>query len=62
MEESVATEPNRIVHHLDLAAIYNDRGNKVKARTEYQAVIDLPVGDFNDRHYKAEAAAAIKKL
>ncbi len=62
MEESVANEPNRIVHHLDLAAIYNDRDNKAKARTEYQAVIDLPVADYNDRHYKAEATAALKKL
>jgi tetratricopeptide (TPR) repeat protein len=62
MEESVATEPNRIVHHLDLGAIYADRGNKAKARTEYQAVLDLPVGDFNDRHYKSEATAALKKL
>ncbi len=62
MEESVANEPNRIVHRLDLAAIYNDRNNKAKARTEYQAVIDMPVADFNDRHFKADAAAALKKL
>lgn len=62
MEESVAAEPTRIVHHLDLAAIYKDRNNKAKARTEYQAVIDLPVGEYNDRHYKAEAAAALKSL
>jgi hypothetical protein len=62
MEESVAAEPNRIAHHLDLAAIYKDRNNKAKARTEYQAVIDLPVADYNDRHYKAEAAAALKSL
>lgn len=62
MEESVAAEPNRIVHHLDLAAIYKDRDNKTKARTEYQAAVDLPVSEYNDRHYKAEAAAAIKTL
>ena len=62
MTESVANEPNRIVHHLDLAAIYKDRDNKAKAKTEYQAVLDLPVTDYNDRHYKAEAAAALKSL
>lgn len=62
MKESVANEPNRIVHHLDLAAIYKDRNEKALARTEYQAVVDLPVSDFNDRHYKAEATEALKKL
>jgi hypothetical protein len=62
MKESVANEPNRVVHHLDLARIYKDRGDKAKARAEFQAVIDLPVSDFNDRHYKAEAAEALKSL
>jgi tetratricopeptide (TPR) repeat protein len=62
MKESVASEPNRIVHHLDLAAIYKDRNEKARARAEYQAVIDLPVADFNDRHYKAEAAVTLKTL
>jgi tetratricopeptide (TPR) repeat protein len=62
LEESVAVEPNRIVHHLDLAAVYKDRGDKPKARTEYQAVLELPVSDYNDRHYKAEATAALKSL
>jgi tetratricopeptide (TPR) repeat protein len=62
LEESVANEPNRIVHHLDLAAVYKDRDDKVKARAQYQAVIDLPIADYNDKHYKAEAAAALKTL
>lgn len=62
MRESVASEPGRIVHHFDLAAIYRDRDEKAQARAEYQAVIDLPISDFNDRHYKAEATAALKKL
>src|SRR5437016_2706183 len=46
LEESVANEPNRIVHHLDLAAVYKDRDDKVKARAQYQAVIDLPIEDY----------------
>ncbi|MDQ6717261.1 MAG: hypothetical protein M3Z17_02810 [Gemmatimonadota bacterium] len=62
MEESVAAEPSRIVHHLDLAAIYKDRDNKAKARAEYEAAVDLPVSEYNDRHYKAEAAVALKNL
>lgn len=61
MEESVANEPDRIVHHLDLAGVYRDMGDKVKARAEYEAVMKLPNADFNDRHYKGEADAALRK-
>ena len=61
MEESVANEPNRIVHHLDLAGVYRDTGDKAKAKAEYEAVLKLPNADYNDRHYKAEADAALKK-
>ena len=60
MEESVANEPDRIVHHLDLAGVYRDMGEKAKARAEYQAVMKLPNRDYNDRQYKAEADAALR--
>jgi tetratricopeptide (TPR) repeat protein len=60
MEESVANEPDRIVHHVDLAGVYRDMGDKAKARAEYEAVMKLPNRDYNDRHYKAEADAAIR--
>ena len=62
LEESVTNEPNRIIHHLDLAAVYKDRDDRVKARAQYQAVIDLPISDYNDKHFKAEASAALKTL
>ena len=61
MEESVAAEPDRIVHHVDLAGVYRDMGEKAKARAEYQAAMKLPNRDFNDRHYKAEADAGMRK-
>ncbi|HMJ18995.1 MAG TPA: hypothetical protein VK478_11420 [Gemmatimonadaceae bacterium] len=61
MEESVANEPNRIVHHLDLGGVYRDTGDKAKAKAQYEAVLSLPNADYNDRHYKAEADAALKK-
>jgi tetratricopeptide (TPR) repeat protein len=60
MEESVANDPNRIVHHLDLAGVYRDTGDKARARAEWQAVMKLPNTDFNDRHYKAEADAGLR--
>ena len=38
MEASVASEPNRIVHHLDLAGVYRDIGDKARARAEWETV------------------------
>src|SRR4051812_21250933 len=60
MEESVAAEPGRIVHHVDLAGVYRDTGDKAKARAEWQAAMKLPNADYNDRHYKAEADAGLR--
>jgi tetratricopeptide (TPR) repeat protein len=60
MEASVANDPNRIVHHLDLAGVYRDMGDKAKARAEYETVMKLPNTDYNDRQYKAEADAALR--
>jgi Tfp pilus assembly protein PilF len=62
MEESVANEPDRIVHHVDLAGVYRDMGDKDRARAEYQAALRLPNSDYNDPHFKAESDAALKKL
>ena len=62
MEKSRDSEPARIVHRLDLARIYADVGNTVNAKAEYQNVISMTATDYNDRYYKAEAAAEMKKL
>jgi len=61
MEESVANEPDRIVHHVDLAGVYRDMGDKAKARAEWQAAMKLPNRDYNDRYYKGEADAGLRK-
>ncbi|MEO8579064.1 MAG: hypothetical protein ABI469_02365 [Gemmatimonadales bacterium] len=60
MEASVAAEPDRITHHVDLAGVYRDTGDKAKARAEYEAAMKLPNRDYNDRHYKAEADAGMR--
>src|SRR5712672_1415934 len=60
MEESVANDPERITHHVDLAGVYRDTGEKEKARAEYQAAMKLPNRDYNDRYFKAEADAALR--
>ena len=60
MEESVANEPDRIVHHVDLGGVYRDIGERDKARAEYEAAMKLPNRDYNDRYFKAEADAALR--
>jgi len=60
MEESVANEPDRIVHRVDLGGVYRDTGDKAKARAEWQAAMKLPNRDYNDRYYKAEADAGLR--
>jgi tetratricopeptide (TPR) repeat protein len=62
MERAVAVDPQRLTHHLDLAMIYRDVGEKAKAREHFQFVIDGPRTDFNDPLYKREAEEALKRL
>lgn len=62
MEEAVAVEPWRIVHRLDLAQIYADVGDKVKAREQFEQILKLPNADPNDPVYRKQAEAALKKL
>lgn len=62
LEDAVAIEPNRITHHLDLAAVYADRDMKDRARKEYEWIATAPVVDYNDRNYKEEAARRLKEL
>jgi tetratricopeptide (TPR) repeat protein len=62
MEEAVRVDPDRLVHHLDLGAIYADRGNKLKAREQFELIIRAPVREFNDPLYKKKAADRLKNL
>ena len=62
MEESTTIEPGRLVHHLDLARVYAARGNKEKAREQFEAVIKGPPTEYNDKKYQAEAADEIKDV
>jgi tetratricopeptide (TPR) repeat protein len=62
MEESVAADPGRLVHHLDLARVYAARGDKAKAREQYELTTRATRTEYNDKHYQAEAAAELAKL
>ena len=62
LERSVALDPDRITHRLDLAAVYADRGQNAKAIEQYEWIARAPVVDFNDPSYKADAARRLKAL
>ena len=62
LERAVAVDPDRLVHHLGLAEIYLDIDEETKARDHLQIVVSGPVQDYNDPHYKREAAALLEKL
>lgn len=62
MEKAVKLDPDRLVHHLDLGAIYADRGNNAKAREQFAFILAAPLREYNDPMYKRKAAADLKKL
>jgi tetratricopeptide (TPR) repeat protein len=62
MEAAVAAEPERIVHRIDLAEIYEDVGEKAKAREQYQVVLRSAVLDAKDPTYKRQAEERLKKI
>lgn len=62
LERAVAVDPHRIVHRLDLAKIYLDRGERDKARSQLEAVVTGRRLDLNDPRYQAEAKEILERL
>lgn len=62
MEESVAAEPGRLVHHLDLGKVYADVGQKDKAREQFELVVRGAPTDYNDPSYKKDAEKRLGEL
>ena len=62
MEAAVAAEPDRIVHRIDLAEVYEDVGQKAKAREQYEFIGRAAVLDAKDPTYKRQAEERLKKL
>ena len=68
MERSVAAEPDRITHRLDLAKIYLDLpgskrdANRTRAREHLERAVALAPQSYNDRHYLAEAQRLLATL
>lgn len=62
LEEAVRVDPTRIVHRLDLAGIYADRGERDKARALYEGIAAAPITEPNDDLYKRQAAERLRRL
>ncbi|HYW31164.1 MAG TPA: hypothetical protein VE869_06615 [Gemmatimonas sp.] len=62
MELSVAAEPNRLVHQLDLARVYRDTKRTADARTAFQAALRAPLYDANDEIYRRTAEQELRAL
>jgi tetratricopeptide (TPR) repeat protein len=62
LERAVELDPERIIHRLDLAAVYADRKRYEDARRELAVLDTLPVRDFNDPRYKADGAALLARI
>lgn len=62
LEQSVANDPQRAVHRLDLARVYRDMGRKADARASYEAAIKSPLKDANDDLYQRQASEELRAL
>jgi tetratricopeptide (TPR) repeat protein len=62
LEASVQHDPRRIIHRLDLAGIYADRGDTTRARESYLWIALAPAVEPNDDLYKSQAAERLKRL
>ena len=55
MEQSVELDPDRITHRLDLGKIYLDKGDKAKARAQFEAIAKMSLKDPGDQQRKTQA-------
>ena len=62
LESAVAADSGRISHRLDLGAIYADRNMKQKAMEQFEWIARAPSTDFNDGHYKEQAARELGEV
>ena len=62
LEDAARVDPGRIIHRLELAGIYADRGDKARAREIYMSIASAPLVDPNDDLYKRQAAERLERL
>lgn len=62
LEKSVALNPRRIVHRVDLADVYIDLGRYTDARDQLERIALLPAYDYGDEAAKRDAAALLERI
>ena len=62
MKRAVELAPGRIYHHLALADIYLDTGQRREAETQLRLVDSLPVREAMDTNYRQQAASLRRRL
>ncbi len=62
LERAVALDSTRIVHRLDLAAIYADRKRYADALAQIDTIAAMPEREYLDPQHKAAAAALLSKI
>lgn len=62
LERAAELEPDRIIHHLELARVYLERDHPDAARERLRKVLDLAPRDFHDCVYKQEARELLEGL
>lgn len=62
MEQAVTSEPNRLVHLLDLARVYRDMGRTADARATFTLALRAPDTDANDNVYRRAAEQELRAL
>jgi tetratricopeptide (TPR) repeat protein len=61
LRAAIAVEPQRAIHHLDLARIYRDAEKRTEAKSEFEAVLAAPLRDYNDERYKDIARKELQR-
>lgn len=62
LERASALEPDRITHALDLAGVYRDKGDKAKAREQFQRALGLKAVEYNDKSYQKQAEKELAEI
>jgi tetratricopeptide (TPR) repeat protein len=62
LERAVALDPDRVFLRVSLAGVLADRGDKTRARAEYETALRLKPAEFNDRHFQSQAEVSLREL
>ena len=62
LEKAIAVDPQRIVHRLELGGIFEERGERQKARETWNSALGLRPLEPNDPEYRKKVEARVSAL